>query len=189
MKKVFLIIVAIILGLVIGLGSLRTIITSVSGQVNNGPWTTDLTTGGIDASAYTRASLAVQGLLAMTQDQAVYFIAENDSAGQTLDASCEYTLTGGDLPTRWWSITMYAADYFFVPNDQKRYAVSKSSLSRIADTNGQWLAKISNQDSADLIAPQSGPFSMIVRLYNPEPVVSENPTSLTLPTISRGACT
>ena len=188
MKRFLIGFCAVLIGLAIGLGSLRYVLTSVSGKVTNGPWTTDLTTGGENASAYTRAKLAVQALLAMTQDQAIYFIAENDSHGDPLTAECNYTLAGGDLPTRWWSITMYAADYFFVPNEQKRYAISKSSLLSKTDEKGNWSANISNQSDADLVSPKSGPFSLIVRHYIPEAVVSENPESLTLPTITKGAC-
>jgi hypothetical protein len=188
MKKILLGFVAVILGLTIGLGSLRYILTTVSGEIHNGPWTTDFTTGGTDASAYTRAKLAIQALLAMTKDQAVYFIAETDSAGEPLDGACEYTLNGGDLPTRWWSITIYASDYFFVASEEKRYSISKSSLAAQTDQNGQWSASINNTSTAHLIAPKAGPFSLIVRHYNPNPIVTEDPGSLNLPVISKGVC-
>ncbi|MFT6407886.1 MAG: hypothetical protein ACJAQ6_001302 [Arenicella sp.] len=188
MKKILIGFVAVALGLVIGLGSLRYIVTTVSGEIRNGPWITDFTAGGTDAGAYTRAKLAAQALLAMTKDQSVYFIAETDSAGDTLDAACHYTLSGGDLPTRWWSITIYASDYFFVANQEKRYAISKSSLSAQTDENGQWNASINNTATANLISPKAGSFSLMVRHYHPEPIVSEDPYSLKLPVITKGEC-
>ncbi|MFT6044571.1 MAG: hypothetical protein ACI9WC_000268 [Arenicella sp.] len=188
MKKILIGFIAVALGLAIGLGSLRYIVTTVSGKIQNGPWITDLTAGGTDAGAYTRARLAMQALLAMTKDQSVYFIAETDSAGDTLDAACSYTLNGGDLPTRWWSITIYASDYFFVPNPEKRYAISKSSLAAQTDENGQWSASINNTATANLISPKAGTFSLMIRHYHPEPIVTEAPESLNLPIITRGEC-
>ena len=188
LKKIVAGFVAVTLGLAIGLGSLRYILTSVSGEIHNGPWTTDFSAGETDASAYTRAKLAVQALLAMTKDQAIYFIAETDSDGEPLDAACRYTLSGGDLPTRWWSITIYASDYFFVANEEQRYAISKSSLAAHTDENGQWNASINNTATADLIAPKTGSFSLIVRHYNPEPIVTNDPKSLNLPIITKGEC-
>jgi hypothetical protein len=161
------------------------------GAVDNGPWTTNALTGSPAAGAYLRAAVAVAGLLALGQSEAIYYTAFSDSSGKPLRADCVYAVEGVDPPARWWSITAYGGDHFLVPNPQKRYAVAKTDVRRAADgsfviavggppVDGNWLA------TGDPAA--ASPFSLTLRLYNPSTAVAKHLGDVSLPRIRRTRC-
>lgn len=161
------------------------------GEVANGSWRTSFVTGSTDADPYTRARVAVGGLLALAPSETVYFTAERDGEGRPLDARCDYRLEGEELPARWWSVTLYGADQFLVANDAGRFSFSQTTLAR--EPGGSWAVLVSSEPQPGNWLPSgragaSGPFSLTLRLYNPEPPVYEKPESLALPRITRGEC-
>jgi hypothetical protein len=192
-------VLAIGAALVLGLGSAYQAVRSGSGlaggEVANGPWRTSFVTGSADADLYTRARVAVGGLLALAPSETVYWNAEQDAGGRLLDARCDYRVTGGELPARWWSVTAYAADHFLIPNDAGRYSFSQTTLAREPD--GAWTMRVAtappkSSEAATWLpsgrAGASGAFALTLRLYNPAPEVYERPASLALPRIEREVC-
>ena len=184
---------AILLSLLLGLGSAFLAIRGglAASGVANGPWRTNLTTGSADADLYTRARVAVAGLLALAPSETIYFTAATDDAGKPLSARCDYSLAGGELPARWWSITAYAADHFLISNDADRYSLGQTTLER--DAGGGWTARLSAQPSAGNWLPSGNPggtgeLSLTLRLYNPDPSVAADPGRAPLPKITREAC-
>jgi len=201
---------------VLGLGSAYQAVRSglAGGEVANGPWRTSFVTGSVDADLYTRARVAVGGLLALAPSETVYWNAEHDAEGRPLDARCDYRVTGSELPARWWSVTAYAADHFLIPNDAGRYSFSQTTLAR--EPAGAWTVRVATQPPTQGPLPTSGvtagaprseakpseganwlpsgragatgPFALTLRLYNPAPEVYERPASLALPRIEREAC-
>ena len=183
-------IVAVLLALVIGAGSAYLAINSLSGDavVINGPWTTSLATGGVKADQYTRAYVALTGLLALNKDETIYFGANKDSAGEALDGHCTYRMEGSDPDARWWSITLYGADNFLIPNAANRFSISKNSVTRTAD--GAFVIRLSSvEETGNWIATAPDGFQITLRLYNPGPTVKENPGAAPLPSIVKEACT
>ena len=162
-----------------------------SGELRVGPWSTSFATGSPDADLYTRARVAVGGLLALAPSETVYFTAERDAEGEPLDARCDYRLEGEELPARWWSVTLYGADQFLVANDAGRHSFSQTTLAR--EPGGPWSMTVSSEPKGGNWLPSgrtgaSGRFSLTLRLYNPEPVVYERPEALALPRIAREGC-
>jgi hypothetical protein len=179
--------------LVLGLGSAYQAVRSglSGGEVANGPWRTSLVTGSAEADLYTRARVAVGGLLALAPSETVYWNAEHDGEGRPLDARCDYAVAGSELPARWWSITAYAADHFLIPNDAGRYSFSQTTLAR--EPGGPWRMRVATEPKPGDWLPSgrtgaSGPFALTLRLYNPAPDVYERPASVALPRIEREAC-
>ena len=164
------------------------------GEVSNGPWRTSFVTGSRDADIYTRARVAVGGLLALAPSETVYWTTEHDGEGRPLDARCDYRVSGDELPARWWSVTLYGADQFLVPNDAGRYSFSQTTLAR--EPGGPWSMLVSSEakpSEAQNWLPSGragapGPFSLTLRLYNPRPAVYQQPEALALPRIEREAC-
>ena len=164
------------------------------GEVSNGPWRTSFVTGSPDADLYTRARVAVGGLLALAPSETVYWTAERDGAGQPLDARCDYQVEGEELPARWWSVTLYAADQFLTENDAGRYSFSQTTLRR--PPGGPWSILVSSEaksgDGVNWLPAgkpgATGHFSLTLRLYNPKPLVYQQPEQLALPQIERRAC-
>jgi hypothetical protein len=118
----------------------------------------------------------------------VYWTAERDAGGQPLDARCDYVVEGEELPARWWSMTLYGADQFLVPNQAGRFSFSQTTLAR--EPGGPWRVEVSSQPRGGNWLPSgaAGSFSLTLRLYNPQPPVYEQPTRVALPRIARGDC-
>ncbi|MGB0921902.1 MAG: DUF1214 domain-containing protein [Alphaproteobacteria bacterium] len=191
MIKVIKLVLAISTGVVLGAVSLVMLLQSFgqgSGQIQNGPWSTDLTTGGADASMYTRARVALGGLLALSKEETIYFTAYEDNEGLTLSDGCDYTVIGRDPATRWWSITAYASDNYLPQNDDNQLSMAQSTVRR--DASGQFAIKVSAAPQAEnwISSRNAGNYSLTLRLYNPAPQVYEAPATTPLPKIIRGHC-
>jgi hypothetical protein len=164
------------------------------GEISNGPWRSSFVTGSPDADLYTRARVAVGGLLALAPSETVYWTAERDGEGRPLDARCEYQVEGVELPARWWSVTLYGADQFLTENETGRYSFSQTTLTR--PPSGPWSFLVSSEAKPSEVmnwlpsgkAGATGPFSLTLRLYNPKPRVYQEPEQLALPSIERRAC-
>ena len=91
--------------------------------------------GSVDADPWTRARIALTGLLALTRDQAIYFTTQTDDSGARLREECRYRVTGGAMPARWWSVTVYADDDFLPQNEDD--ALSFDATEVKPDPQGQ----------------------------------------------------
>ncbi len=181
------------LSLALGLASAQRAVRAglAGGEVANGPWRASFLTGASEADPYTRARVAVGGLLALAPSETVYWTAERDGEGRPLDARCDYRIDGEELPARWWSLTLYGADQFLVANDAGRFSFSQTTLAR--QPGGPWTVEVSTTPRPGNWLPSgrpgaAGAFSLTLRLYNPEPPVYEQPERLALPRIARGEC-
>ena len=180
---------AIALGLFTAFGAVRS--GFAGGEVSNGPWRTSFVTGSTDADMYTRARVAVGGLLALAPSETVYWTAERDGDGLPLDVRCDYRVSGDELPARWWSVTFNGADQFLVENEAGRYSFSQTTLARAP--GGPWTILVSSEPMPGNWLPSgkkgaAGPFSLTLRLYNPKPAVYQQPAALALPKIQRETC-
>lgn len=161
-------------------------------SIHNGAWRTSATTGSTDANPWSRAAVAVAGLYALSRQEAIYYTAFSDSDGEPLRGECGYQLSGATPDARWWSLTVYGADHFLVPNPQDRYAVNAGNLPSAAAgrielaLSGDAAAIEARADA--LPTPPEGPFSLTLRLYNPPPETAQQLATLPVPIILRGAC-
>jgi hypothetical protein len=185
--------VGVALGITLGLGSAWWAIRgwSLAGPVHTGAWSTSTMSGHVDADMYTRARVAVGGLLALSRDETMYYVTRADDSGAPLRADCRYRIEGVPPPARWWSITAYAGDLFLFPNAIGRYSVN-GFTARLGE-NGRFalVTGPAQPEGADfwLPTPKSGPLVLTFRLYNPEPGIVSTPASLAAPSITRiGAC-
>jgi hypothetical protein len=178
------------LGAGIALGLVATWATvirgTMGGGISDGPWRTSLYAGSSEGSPYLRAQIAVHGLLALGREEMIYYTAADDSDGKTLNGNCSYQIEGRDLPARWWSITVYGADDFLIPNSADRYSVSMNSVARRAD--GTFVVTLSKGQAEGNWTPVSGGrFSVTIRLYNPQAAVAADPEDVPLPGIRKAA--
>lgn len=156
------------------------------GDVQNGPWRTSLLTGSNQSGDFQRAFVALHGLLALNRNETIYYSATTDDAGKRLDGAHCYAIEGRDPPTRWWSVTVYGADDFLIPDSAHRYAVSKNSVAR--DGGRFVIAASRDPKGANVLATGGGAFSLTLRLYNPDPKVAADPAHVALPAIREMAC-
>jgi hypothetical protein len=189
MKLAAKILVMLIVGSVLGLLATWLVIFrhNMPGGVQDGPWKTNLLIGSSGGSIYTRASVAVHGLLALNRSETVYYTAATDDGGERLNGQCTYTVAGRDPPARWWSITVYGTDDYLIPNPANRYSISKTSVMR--GVGGSFVAPIAPKASGPNALPTGGQkFSLTLRLYNPDAAVVADPAHVPLPSIKKVSC-
>lgn len=180
---------AVLIGLLSALWAARN--QFAGGGVQSGPWATNENIGSSSAGPYLRAGVALGGLLALEKSETVYFTAFADEGGALLLSSCVYRVEGRDPASRWWSITAYGADHFLIPGSGGRFSVNKTGVARAADGGFTLLVGGSPQEtnwiSAGPAAPAQ-PFSLTLRMYNPEPAVVADLGGVALPRIVKERC-
>jgi hypothetical protein len=97
-------------------------------SVRIGPWATGSDFGTAEAGAYTRAVVALRGLLALPAREARYYTASQDDSGRPLDGRCAYRIRGGEADGAWWSLTLYGRDGFLVRNPANIWSVGSAAL-------------------------------------------------------------
>lgn len=191
MKGLIRTVIALLVGVVLGVGSavLAIGIGAQAAARTVGGWQINLKAGSSAADPYTRAVIARVGLLALNQSEAVYFFRDRDDAGAPLREGCSYRLSGEDLPARWWSVTLYDAEGFLARNTQDAHSIDATSVVRSVDGAYEALiAKNRGQEQNFLAAEAAGQFTLTLRMYNPQPVVTTTPEALVLPRVTVISC-
>jgi hypothetical protein len=161
----------------------------------SGPWRASLLAGSPDADAYTRARVALGGLLALSREETLYYVAATDSTGAPLKSRCRYRVVGTPPPTRWWSITAYADDVFLFADDARRYSLASGRA--VLDAQGRFAlvtapAPPPRETTADapwLPTPGDRGLLLTLRLYHPDATLAASPQRLAAPRIERlGDC-
>lgn len=180
--------VTAVTGIVAGLGG--AIWTARAGALGSnvtiGAWTTGIDFGSADQSARTRAVVAMRGLLALPAREARYYTAAVDDAGRPLDGRCTYRITGGALPGRWWSLTLYdGAGYLAGPGP---YSIESAAIPPERQRRWTILVSPQRQDGAWLPTAELAHFELTLRTYLPPDGGRGNPARDQLPGIRREAC-
>jgi hypothetical protein len=123
-----------------------------------------------------RAVIATAALGANTRPETIYPLAVRDSRNRALSGKHGYTITfpRGQLPpaNAFWSLTMYGANRYLVPNPIDRYAVGDrtAGLRRAGDgslTIYVQHSRPSGAKAANWLPAPSGRFRLAMRLYEP----------------------
>lgn len=159
------------------------------GGAGAGGWYGNSVTGSVDADPWTRAQVALTGLLALNKSQAIYFTTNVDAAGAPLREDCRYQVTGGALPARWWSVTVYADDDYLPLNDDD--ALSFDATEVQPDASGRWSALVTSQRPAEgawASSRKAGSYSLTLRLYQPSQAAQNNLAAIPMPVVTRLDC-
>lgn len=159
--------------------------------VSVGAWKSNLRAGSPDADMYTRASIALNALLALGRDETMYFVATEDDSGRPLKSSCSYRVEGTPPQARWWSVTAYGKDLFLFDAPNQQYSLNGTTA--VLSTEGKFALVTGPQaPSEGFWLPTPGQTNVILtlRLYNPSPQLQASPGSLLAPSVRAiGACT
>ena len=153
-----------------------------------GAWTTGRDFGTADASARTRAIVALRGLLALPAHEARYYNAAVDDTGRPLDGTCTYRVQGGALPATWWSLTMYDHVGYLVPNTAHIFSVGSGAIPLAERTGWTVLVSPGRQPGHWLPSGTGTGFELTLRAYLPVDGGTGNLTAAQLPKITREAC-
>ena len=156
-----------------GLEKITSHFKSAGEHINGWVFTTHLGDYGTDYLQ--RATVTYFGLGANRPQDAVYPTSETDENGKPYDGANKYVIhfPKGQMPPvkGFWSITMYDAQYFFVPNSLNRYDISarnalKTNPDGSTDIYIQKNSPGSDKESNWLPAP-AGKFVLMLRMYWP----------------------
>ncbi|SLN63264.1 hypothetical protein TRL7639_03557 [Falsiruegeria litorea R37] len=153
-------------------------------------WESDWTIGSDASDPYLRAWVARYGLLALRKTEAVYFIADTDSDGNPLADACTYRVSGGAMPGFWWSVTLYDADGYLPLNEGMHLSFDATDVEGAEN----WSFDIAGTKPSDpgqnwVSSKHAGLFDLTLRIYEPEPVFLDAPTShLAPPKVQRLTC-
>ncbi|HEX3468806.1 MAG TPA: DUF1254 domain-containing protein [Candidatus Elarobacter sp.] len=143
-------------------------------HVNGWRWTKD--TGRFGTAYMYRAFIANTLLAANLPEDAVYPETSVDANGEPLNGGRRYTLhfAPGELPpvNGFWSLTLYGADHFLVPNSINRYTLRDTGVARNADgsVDVRIQAAAPAGDTTNwLPSPATGPFVVTLRMYWAKP--------------------
>jgi hypothetical protein len=123
-----------------------------------------------------RAVVAVYGLAANRPAEAVYTIGILDQNDSELSGANRYVIhfPAGQLPPAkyFWSLTMYDAGFYLVPNAINRYSLGNRSAGLHRNPDGSLdiyvqHAPPAGHESNWLPAPASGMFEVTLRMYGP----------------------
>jgi len=151
---------------------------AVDARVNNG-WRSTNTIGRYGTDYLSRAVVARTGLGALPADEAIYLSTARDADGRPLSGANAYVLhfAKDALPpvNAFWSLTLYDADGYFVPNTSNRYAIGDRDHLRFnqdgsLDVYVQQRRPSDSQSENWLPAPGAA-FNLSLRLYWPKPEV------------------
>lgn len=133
-----------------------------------GPWRFSRAAGSTAAGPYTRAIIAREGLLALSNREALYYSLYEDDQGRPLSESCIYELDGPPIAARWWSVTLYADDNFLARNTDNAHSADATRLGN----DGPWRVRISpvRGDAVHWISSRAARrgFLLMLRVYNPQ---------------------
>jgi hypothetical protein len=176
-------------GVLAGAGSAFALLANgqMIGSVRNGEWLGNRNAGSTAADPYTRAVIARTGLLALSRQETIYFTAYEDASGRRLSERCTYELSGGRLPARWWSVTIYAPDNYLPVNGDDAQSVDATHLGN----TGPWTARVApvRDGVAHWISSRNaGDFSLTLRLYHPGEAARSSAATIPFPQIRRLSC-
>lgn len=123
-----------------------------------------------------RAVMSHVGLGANVVEENTSFNTYADVDGRPLDGSSGSYQVRLDTPPpagAFWSVTMYDAEGFLVPNPIGRYAVGSATSGLVVDDDGSVTIVIQPEDEADRVRnwlpSPKGRFFLVLRIYQPAP--------------------
>lgn len=161
---------------------------ALGSNVAIGPWVTGTDFGTAQASARTRAVVALRGLLALPASEARYYTAAADDSGRPLDGRCRYRVSGGTLPAKWWSITVYDGAGYLVKNDAGIYSLGSAALGPGEQAHWNVVLAPDRQAGHWLPTGKIDHVELTLRVYLPADGGRGNLTRAQLPTIMRERC-
>lgn len=178
----------IALGLIAGVGYATHVVRTgaLGSGMRIGAWETGTDLGTADQSARTRAVVARSGLLALPAREARYYTARTDDAGRPLEGKCRYRVTGGALPAKWWSLTLYDHDGYLA--GEGPYSIGSAALSPAEAARWTVLIAPERQHGRWLPNTRLERFELTLRTYLPANEGRTSPARDQLPSIRREAC-
>jgi hypothetical protein len=141
---------------------------------------------------FTRTAVAKSNILVNAPTETKYFYQDLDAAGGRLTGAHRYTVTfaNDQMPPvdGFWSLTLYDAQHFFVPNELKRYSLGTKNTTLQYNPDGSLTLYVQadpppEAQQANWLPAPTGDFSLYLRAYWPKAAVLDG--SWTPPAVQR----
>lgn len=128
-----------------------------------------------------RAAVALGGLAALGEEEAMYFHANFNTAGERLSGQHRYRwrVPAGGVPAdAFWSLTMYRMEpdgrFFLVDNPMRRYSIGDRTPGLHIDADGSFEILLQHEQpagagAANWLPAPDGPMRLALRAYMPRP--------------------
>lgn len=145
-----------------------------------GHWSTTDNNAEFGADYFTRTAVAKSNILVNAPRETKYFYQDLDGSGERLTGSKSYTLTfaKGETPPvdGFWSLTLYDAQHFFVPNQLSRYSLGTKNKSLRYNDDGSLTILVQEKSpgkdkEANWLPAPAVEFSLYLRAYGPKTAV------------------
>ena len=159
------------------------------GTVAIGNWTAFPARGTPTADPYSKARFSRQADLALGHAEGLIFIARRDGDGEPLRLECSYRFEGELPPARFWTLhARDAEDRLVTAGGGRLPALHSDALLRQADNTA--LATVSRHPAAGnwLAVAGSGPFALVLTLYDTAMASSARIAEVELPRLIRETC-
>ena len=159
------------------------------GTVTIGDWTAFPDHGTPAADPYSRARFSREADLALGRAEGLVFTARRDSEGRPLLAECRYRVHGSPPPARFWTLYARDGDHRIVRVDSGRApALHSTSLLREPDNTAPVTVSRRAAPGNWLAIAGSGPFALVLTLYDTAITSSARIAEVELPRIVREGC-
>lgn len=158
------------------------------GGVTIGAWTAWPRHGTPAIDPYARAMVARSGELPIGSGDGVAFHARADDAGLPLDGRCEVALVGTTPQARYWTVTLYDLDGRLVANSVQRQGFTSHEIVRRANGTFEIVVSPRARPGNWLPTGRIERYLLVLRLYDTPVGAATRGRDVTMPTITRRAC-
>src|SRR5215831_3351356 len=151
------------------------------GQQVGNRWSSTSNNAAFGTDYFTRTAVAKSNILVNAPNETKYIYQDLDADGGRLNSVNRYTVTFAKDQTPpvdgFWSLTLYDAQHFFVPNEIKRYSLGTKNKTLKYNSDGSLTIYVQadppseEQRSNWLPAPKDAEFSLFLRAYWPKTAI------------------
>jgi hypothetical protein len=127
------IVVAVFVGVLLGLVTTIHTLDEANVSLAAGPWRSSERTSTGELNPYVLAANARAGLLPLGPAEGLSFIADTDSKGVGLSGRCDYAVTGPAPGARFWTLSLLTPDGTPIANPAERYGFTSAEVLRFDD--------------------------------------------------------
>lgn len=191
MRFVLRLLLMIVVALAVGFGLSYHALTDgrYFGAVQLGAWVAWPDIGAPTPNPYTRAHIARDAAFQLGRSEGLQFIAGTDDDGEPLDLACAYLIEGRVPVSAFWTLAAVDGDWINIAAPDTDAALRSSEVARLDRGLLQIRVGTRLQPLNWLEVTGSGPFRLVLTLYDTTALSGFSSADMTLPAIKREDCT
>lgn len=180
--------IAVALGVGFGLSTYALTDGRLFGAASMGPWLGWPDVGSPTPNPYTRAHIARDAALHLGRSEGIEFIASTDSTGAPLDLACRYRIEGRVPVSTFWSLAAIDEAWVNLAAPDTQPSLRSSEIVRRDDGSFSIHVGTSLSPGNWLELAGTGPFRLVMTLYDTTALSSFATSHTTMPEIVAEAC-